>query len=79
MCTPLPETVTWVPLVQAPPSSLYWVPATPEPASLAVKCTVTAPLVQAAVASSVVTGAVVSMRTVQLLLASTEPATSVER
>ena len=79
MCTPSAVTVTWAPLVQLPPSSRYWVLATPEPASLAVRCTVTAVLDQVVGASSLVSGGFVSMRTVAVLSASTVPSASVER
>src|SRR5439155_20377734 len=78
--TPLPATVTAVPAVQAWASStLYSVAATPEPPSAATRCTVTAPALQPAGASSLVTGASVSIRTVAVLSASTFPTASVER
>ena len=85
MCTALPETSTEVPVLQlVAPSSLYCVlaspPLMPEPEpSSGVRCTVTV-LRQPVGASSVVAGAVVSMRTMNVLAgASTLPATSVER
>ena len=79
MCTPSPVTVTWAPLVQAPPSSLYSVAATPEP-PLSVAVSFTTPVFDQPVgASSLVTGAAASMRTVALFSASTVPSASVER
>src|SRR6266540_503949 len=68
-----------VPLWKAPPSTRCSVEATPESASPAVSVTVTADALQPAGASSVVTGSVVSMRTVALRSASTLSAASVDR
>ncbi len=73
-------TVTEAPVVQAPPSRLYSVCCTPQPASVAAKTTVTGVLCQVRSAPDwVVLGAVVSIFTVQLLVVSTLPAPSVER
>src|SRR5439155_11910405 len=78
--TPLPATVTAVPAVQAWASStLYSVAATPAPPSAATRCTVTAPALQPAGASSLVTGATVSIRTVAVRSTSMFPAASIER
>jgi hypothetical protein len=58
---------------------LYSVIATPESASLALSATVTALRLHPAGASSVVAGAVVSIRTVAVRSGSTLPAVSAER
>ncbi len=70
-----------MPVVQLlPPSVLYWVEATPLPASLGVRVTVTGVFDQAlSLPEAVVTGGVVSMLTVQVLAVSVLPAASVER
>ena len=70
---------TDVPFWKRPPSTRYSVEAMPESASLAVSVTVTADVRQPAGASSVVSGSVVSMRTVAERRVSTLPALSVER
>src|SRR5207249_301540 len=68
---------TEVPVVKvAAPSILYWVEATPEVASVALRVTVTAVALQPAGALSVVTGAVVSTRTVAVFAVSVFAAAS---
>src|SRR5437773_2399208 len=69
-----------VPALKPAPSTSSTVVATPEPpVSLAVSVTATSWLLQPAGASSLVAGAVVSIRTVAVRSASTLPAPSVER
>jgi hypothetical protein len=76
--TPSPETLTLVPLFQPPPSTAYWVLATPEPPSFALRLTVTALDCQPLGALWPVVGAVLSTRRPETTLdIVTLPATSV--